>query len=223
MAPAGALDDLFLQRQARALGDPTRYRIFRYVADAPAPARVAAMAAHFGLNHNAVRQHLAKLCAAGLLVEDQAPQGGPGRPALEYRLAPAAAGSWGTPGPYAQLAELLLELLQTGESARDVGARAGRRLLPPAGAGPVEHLEAEMARRGFEPRRRERGSRIEIVLDRCPFEAVAAQDPDVVCELHRGLSEGIVEATGSPVEVTDLVRHDPRRAGCRIVTRTAPD
>ena len=50
-----------LQQQARALGDPTRHAIFRYIADGDGPADVAEITAHFGLNHNAIRQHLAEL------------------------------------------------------------------------------------------------------------------------------------------------------------------
>ena len=54
-----------LQEQARALGDPTRHSIFQYVADAGHPVGVAELTAHLGLNHNAIRQHLAKLVSAG--------------------------------------------------------------------------------------------------------------------------------------------------------------
>jgi len=57
-----------LQEQAR-LGDPTRHRIFRYVADAGRPVGVAELTARFELNHNAIRQHLAKLVDAGLVTE----------------------------------------------------------------------------------------------------------------------------------------------------------
>jgi DNA-binding transcriptional ArsR family regulator len=53
-----------LQAQARALGDPTRYEVFRYIADASRPVDVAELTAHFGFNHNAIRQHLAKLVDA---------------------------------------------------------------------------------------------------------------------------------------------------------------
>ena len=42
-----------LQEQARALGDPTRHAIFRYVADAGTPVDVAELTKHFALNHNA--------------------------------------------------------------------------------------------------------------------------------------------------------------------------
>jgi predicted ArsR family transcriptional regulator len=80
-----------LQRQARALGDPTRYRIFRYVAEAGRPVTVAEITAHVELHHNGVRLHLTKLCDAGLLVEQFGTRPGPGRPALQYRLDPSAA------------------------------------------------------------------------------------------------------------------------------------
>ena len=54
-----------LQEQARALGDPTRHGIFRYVADAQRPVDIAELTDYFGVNHNAIRQHLAKLVSAG--------------------------------------------------------------------------------------------------------------------------------------------------------------
>jgi predicted ArsR family transcriptional regulator len=79
-----------LQRQARALGDPTRYRIFRYVAEVGRPVSVAEITAHVELHHNGVRQHLAKLCDASLLVEEFSAPAGRGRPALQYRLDPSA-------------------------------------------------------------------------------------------------------------------------------------
>ena len=65
-------DDGSLREQAR-LGDPTRHDIFRYVADSDEPIDVAELTAHFGLNHNAIRQHLAKLVEAELVEEHAAP------------------------------------------------------------------------------------------------------------------------------------------------------
>ena len=56
-----------LQVQARALGDPTRHEIFRYLIDAGDEVDVAELTNHVGLNHNAVRQHLTKLVDAGLV------------------------------------------------------------------------------------------------------------------------------------------------------------
>ena len=152
--------DVSVQRQARALGDPTRHAIFRYVADSSQPVDIATLTAHFGLNHNAIRQHLTKLCAARLLIETQAVPTGPGRPRLEYRPAPEGAGSWGTPSPYQQLSLLLLAALRSGRAARAVGAEAGRALAGglPHAPDPVDVLEAHAARHGFEPQRIERPS-----------------------------------------------------------------
>jgi DNA-binding transcriptional ArsR family regulator len=50
-----------LQQQAKALSDPTRHGIFRYIVDAGDDVHVAELTEHFGFNHNAIRQHLAKL------------------------------------------------------------------------------------------------------------------------------------------------------------------
>jgi len=200
-----------LQQQARALGDPTRFAIFQHISSAPVPVRVAALSLRFSLNHNAVRQHLAKLCDADLVVEEQAARVGPGRPALQYRLAPGVPGTWGAQGPYEELAMLLLDVLVEGQSPWAVGWAAGERAEVASGDGPlVSRLCREMQRRGFEPREAGEG---EVVLELCPFVAAASAQPDVVCELHRGLLEGFVEAAGQEVQLT--VRA-PQDGGCRI-------
>lgn len=220
MREGTAAERLSLQRQARALGDPTRYQIFRFVAGCAAPVGVADLTAHLGLHRNGIRQHLAKLCEAGLLVEEQAPAKGPGRPPLQYRLAPSAHGKWGVPGPYEDLALLLVRLQHSDESPREVGAAAGRRVATegsPARA--LELLEAEMARWGFEPHLDRRGSTLDLFAGSCPFEAAASAAPDVVCEIHRGLVEGVLDAAEGSLELTGFVRRDPVRAGCRFRIR----
>jgi predicted ArsR family transcriptional regulator len=212
-----------VQQQARALGDPTRHAIYRSVVDHAGPIDVATLTARFGLNHNAIRQHLAKLCAAGLVLEEAARHEGPGRPRLQYRPALAAEGDWGIPSPYEDLSLMLVEMLRTGRSAREVGAEAGRRMVAelPDTTDPVDRLEINATRQGFEPRRAATRSTVDLVLGRCPFQAAASAAPDIVCELHRGLAEGIAETTGNEIEVADLIARDPRRAGCRLKLRPA--
>lgn len=214
-----------LQRQARALGDPTRHAIFRHVAGAAEPVRVAELAKHVGLNHTAVRQHLAKLCDAGLVVENQAPRSGAGRPALQYALSPEAAGAWDTLGAYSQLAVMLAEVVSSGRSPREVGLDAGRRATsPPAErADSVDELHAEMTRRGFNARRAGGTSSVELVMQRCAFQIVALAAPEVVCQLHLGLAEGIVDALGGSVEVAGLVAENPKQANCRLELRLRPE
>ncbi len=210
--------DASAARQAKALGDPTRHAIFRAVADSREPLDIATLTARFELNHNAIRQHLAKLCAAGLVVEEVGPSTGRGRPRLQYRPALDTGGDWGIPSPYEHLAVLLVEALRSGRSPREIGAEAGRALATTVqgSADPVDRIETIAARRGFEPRRIERRDSIELVLDHCPFEVTASAAPEIVCQLHLGLAEGIAEASGGSVEVTELVARNPRRAGCRL-------
>ncbi len=209
-----------LQRQARALGDPTRHRLFRYIADSPAPVSVAELTEYAGLNHNAVRQHLSVLTDAGLVTEETERRDRPGRPRLLYRLHPEAAGEWGTPGAYAWLAGLLSTALRRGQSPRQAGRQEGHRRaaeLTVAGD-PADVLQEDMARRGFRPARTVRGRRIEFILGRCPIAEVAAADPDTVCQLHLGLAEGLTEGIGG-LTVDRLVVRDAHRAGCRLTVR----
>ena len=211
-----------LQGQARALGDPTRHRLFRYIADAPAPVTVAKLTAYAGLNHNAVRQHLAVLKDAGLVTEETERRDRPGRPRLLYRLHPEAAGQWGTPGAYAWLAGLLSAALRRGQDPRQAGRQEGhRRAAELSGPGdPAGLLEQEISRLGFRPARSDRGPQTEFTLGRCPFAEVAAADPDTICRLHLGLAEGLTEGLGGLI--TERLTVKPaRRAGCRLTVRRA--
>ena len=207
-----------LQEQARALGDPTRHEIFRYIADAGRPVDVAELTAHLGLNHNAIRQHLAKLVHAQLVTEDRAPGKGRGRPRLNYRIHPAAESRWGVTGPYERLSLLLTEILRTGDSAEEVGRRSvrARRLGATATDDPLELLVDSMARDGFDPEARARGDRVDVVLQTCPFATAAVVDPDTVCALHFGIALGVADLTDGRLVVDELVPHHPRRANCRL-------
>lgn len=205
-----------LQVQARALGDPTRHEIFRALLAADEPLGVAELTSHVGLNHNAVRQHLAKLVAAGLVAESTARPRGRGRPRLEYVVASDAEGRWGGVGPYERLAVLLTEVLRSGDTPVEVGRRS---VGPgPAGApddGPAEVLHRRMAGLGFEPEVRTRGRRVEVTLHTCPFASAAATDPGTVCSLHLGIAEGVAELVDGLV-IDELVPRDPHRAGCLL-------
>jgi predicted ArsR family transcriptional regulator len=209
-----------VQSEARALGDPTRHRLFRYIVDAPRPVGVRELTDHVQLNHNAVRQHLAVLKDARLVTEEVEDRDRAGRPRLLYRLHPEVAGSWGTLGPYAWLAGLLSDAIRRKQDPRQVGRQDGhRRAAEVAGTGDrVDLLEAEMARRGFRPTRVERGQRVDFVLGRCPFAEVASSDPGTVCQLHLGMAEGLTEGLGG-LAVEKLLPKDPHRAGCRLTVR----
>lgn len=214
-----------VQRQARALGDPTRYEIFRFVAEANGPVRVSTLADHFSFNQNAIRQHLAKLTDALLFIEEVAPSSPTGRRPLQYRLAPTAMGSWGAPGPYELLSVLLLRLAGGGDPL-EAGIEAGRTLAAAYGpaADPLDVLEGEMASRGFEPHWEEdpAGEVVELVLDRCPFQAAATANAEVVCQIHRGLAEGLLDGMHADRRVRNLLVYPPEKAGCRFQLEPVP-
>ena len=211
-----------LQQQARALGDPTRHRIFTFIAEAADPVGVADINTEFPFNHNAIRQHLAKLVDAGLVAEKRESGGRPGRPRLVYELAAGVDSRWGLVGPYQRLSLLLAEIVETGDTPVDVGRRAGREMgaaLPPVEG--AEKMTVAMAKQGFEPELRRTPRTAEIILRTCPFETAALAHRDTICTLHLGLAEGL--ADGTDMSVAELVAKDPRRANCRIRLRPSDD
>ncbi len=209
------------EQEARALGDPTRHRIFCHIADARGPVGVAELTTLVGLNHNAVRQHLTVLEHAGLVLNELERRNRPGRPRLLYRLNPDVRGTWGTEGPYELLASLLSEVVRTQTPPREVGRAAGRaRVRQPS----VSHdatftlLEENMAADGFHPVAVPRPGGCDFVLGRCAYVEVATRDPTLVCQLHLGLVEGIAMALEESA-VVELAAKDPRRAECRVQLR----
>jgi predicted ArsR family transcriptional regulator len=210
-----------LQEQARALGDPTRHAIFRHIAQAGRPVGIAELNESFPFNHNAIRQHLAKLLSAGLVIEAKAQAAGPGRPRLVYEIDPTVEGQWGTTGPYERLSRLLVEIIRTGLEPEEVGRRAAEQFRVESPSGDiVADISAAMARQGFEPEVRAVRGGAEIVLHNCPFATVALADRQTVCALHLGIAEGLADDTAA---VTELVAYDPRKAECRLRIRVATD
>jgi predicted ArsR family transcriptional regulator len=210
--------------QARALGDPTRDAIFRHLAARRRPVDIAELTEHVGLHHNAVRQHLARLVDASLVEETTAAPQGRGRPRLVYTVAPNVDSRWGVVGPYEQLTVLMSEIIRTGDAPVAVGERAGARLGvasddgTSAPAAPVDLLVEHMARQGFEPTLTRDGDGVDVVLHSCPFETTALVDPDTVCGLHLGIARGNATSRRGLV-VDELVRRDPRTAGCVLRCR----
>jgi predicted ArsR family transcriptional regulator len=210
-----------LQEQARALGDPTRHAIYRHIAESGRPISIAELNEQFPFNHNAIRQHLAKLLAAGLVIESKVHGPGRGRPRLVYEPNPAVEGHWGTSGPYERLSRLLVEIIRTGLDAEEVGRQAADLFRVPTPSGDiVADISAAMARQGFEPEIRPTRGGAEIMLHNCPFASVALADRQTICALHLGIAEGLTDDTAA---VTELVAYDPRKADCRIRIRVSPE
>lgn len=210
-----------LQEEARALGDPTRHAIFRLLVDSDEPLGVTEITARFDLNHNAIRQHLAKLIDAGLVDEARSEARGPGRPRHVYSVSPTVAGRWDAVNPYESLSRLLAEVITSGDDPESVGRRSGQRLAAEARSipgDPLASLLQVMARQGFEPDLSDGAesddSTAEIVLHHCPFAVTAADAREAVCSLHLGLADGLAEH--ADLHVSELVAGDPGSGECRL-------
>jgi predicted ArsR family transcriptional regulator len=211
---------------ARALAQPSRRRIVEELSASPEGLTAFSLAERVGIHHNAVRQHLSILAAAGIVAaEREAPQGR-GRPSTRYRVvdgdAQAAAG-------HRELVRLLVKLLrQTGFAPQDLESfgRSQGRGMTEAGAGPRAVLDA-FARLGFAPHETASAAeaaegRIVARLECCPFrEAVLAPGGESVCHLHRGLAEGLLERAAPGARLAGFEVRDPIHAGCRLVIESA--
>ncbi len=207
--------------QGRALGDPTRYAIFDHLRQSNGPVSIAQLATVFPLHPNAIRLHLGKLRDASLVLEERSAPAGRGRPALTYRLNPGAIERWAAAGPHEELARMLLTMVETGRPAPEVGRDAGTRLAKSLSGHDHDatDLIVGVARRlGFEPTTPLTGSDpTEIRLTHCPFAVGAERAAPVVCELHRGLAEGVCQSAGGTMRVADLIIRPEPSAGCRLV------
>lgn len=203
--------------RAKALSASRRVEIVSLLRSAGAPVTAGALAAALGIHHTAVRQHLALLVEAGLVTSHPMPVEGRGRPRTGYLVVEPGA-------PYRELAGMLAEAVRTGRTARETGREAGLRIEPSVD-GPLVTLRDEAARLGFDPelhdpQSHDEGDTQDVVLHSCPFADLAAEQPDMVCDLHVGLAEGIAERAGGMV-VLGISLADPHRGGCRIRTQRA--
>lgn len=180
----------------KALGDDTRYRIYTWLRDADRPCSVTEVAARFDLHANTVRPHLEHLRDAGLVRLDATPQGGVGRPQHRYTAVAAQLDASRADEAHELLARMLaalcLRVKASAELAVAVGRELGRELADPGEGDAIEVLDATMARLGFEPVTDRSG----VVFTRCPFRELATAYPDLVCSLHRGLTEGVLDTVG---------------------------
>lgn len=209
-----------MQQQAKALADPSRFRMFQHVLGSDAQVGVAELRDLLGFNTNAIRQHLAVLTAAGLLAEFDEVRTVRGRPRKQYRVRADALHAFGSvSGSYERLAGLLLEVATSGDSPYDVGFRSTMAVPPtPATGGRepdqlLDDLFRELLLDGFEPEIIGVGA---AALGNCPFADVATEEPGIVCELHRGLIDRFLSERADGVTV-DLRPHEPHRAGCEVV------
>ena len=184
----------------KALGDNTRYAIYLELVRAPAPLTTADIAETLGLHVNTVRPHLERMRDVGLLEVGTDPHGGVGRPQHCYQVAPDAPSLGLEPSPFPTLARLLLEVAGDagidGEDVADAGREQGRADARRIGEGMpcLDVVVRQLTEMGFDPALVEDDEAATVAFMHCPFSDLAEANPDLVCGLHRGMVEGVVEA-----------------------------
>ncbi len=202
----------------KALGDETRHTLYRELAGSTAPRSASDLAETLGLHPNTVRLHLERLREAGLIEVEAVHRGTVGRPQHRYSLAPGAPGMGFDPPAHVLLAGLLAAMAEA-SGAESAGARATGRAwgknsaLRASESSCLGLLAAELDRLGFDPAAdatvtRDGATRIDFL--HCPFRELAEAYPELVCNLHRGMCEGVAESRQGTVQTfSSLYEPDP--------------
>ena len=187
----------------KALGDNTRYAIYLELARATRPLSTSDVAEVLGLHPNTVRPHLERMREVGLLDVEVDSRGSVGRPQHRYSLAADAPSLGLEPPTFPLMAGLLANVAAACAPEADHVAAVGRdhgrhaaRARAVTGTGCVDSVRAELAELGFDPVEDTDGDVVTIAFTRCPFQTLAEAFPELVCHLHRGMVEGMVEVLG---------------------------
>ena len=187
----------------KALGDNTRYAIYLELARSPVPLSTGDIAAELGLHANTVRPHLERMRDAGLLHVEVDNRGTVGRPQHRYSVAADAPSLGLEPAAYPILAALLANLASlfgpAPDAVADIAKEHGRQrgaARRTANETCIKAVQEELAELGFDPAMAEDGNVTTIAFTRCPFRPLAEAFPELVCHLHRGMLEGMVDVLG---------------------------
>ena len=198
-----------------ALAVASRLRLLDALRASDRPLDVRELAAACGLHVTTVRFHLDVLTDAGLVTSQPGQSGARGRPRRLYTPASRAVAAGGHTG-YELLSAILAahwagDPDERAQRAEQAGwAWAGQRDThrpAVAAATLVEaavHVNAVFAELGFDPELARDGENLQIRLHACPFRAVAATHPEVVCSIHLGLLRRALADVDAPPAAVSL-------------------
>jgi predicted ArsR family transcriptional regulator len=208
----------------KALGDNTRYAIYLELARSSIPLSTMDIADSLDLHPNTVRPHLERMRDVGLLEVEVDSQGTVGRPHHRYSLAAESPSLGLEPSAFRLLARLLASVAAVAGVDQDLVATVGRTEGRTAGsaraaAGTQSCLEAlvdELADLGFDPAVGDDGTITTVAFTRCPFRELAGAFPELVCHLHRGIVEGVVEGVPNSEILVSAFATLADRDPCRV-------
>ena len=180
-----------------------RQAVLQSLRHSPEALAVADIAALTELHPNTARFHLDALAADGLAMRTVETRTSPGRPRVLYVARAEALDQ----RSYGLLAEMLAGLAAAAGDAREAavgtGRTWGRRLVeqPPSEGGLDADLAIDALRRvfvdiGFQPETSAAGGTVSLLLRHCPFREVATRHPEVVCGVHLGMMQGVLDELG---------------------------
>lgn len=218
--------DAARDRHLDPLAQPTASRLFDSIVAAKHPLSTAEVAERTGVHPNSARLHLAKLLDAGML-RLESERGARGRPRKIWSVSPKARIDGEPPEAYRELATWLSRsIAAAGADRGDIraqGRQIGREIAADSpDAGSADVLESALAAMGFQPERQDERTRTRFTLCNCPYRDVAKANPGVVCSLHLGIAEGLVQAADPAAKLTEFEVKDPIEAGCRIAIDVPP-
>jgi predicted ArsR family transcriptional regulator len=218
-------------REHAALASPTRLRLLDILRRSPSGAHPDELADHLALHPSTVRGHLSLLVDAGFVEPAVEQRLEPGRPRVVFRPTtkelPHALGTL----QHQALAKALSRYLRWSADPADAGAGAGRlwatdvmRQVPTPHGSDVEIIAdvvETLAGAGFVTEADRDGRDVVLVHPSCPFVEVAEEHADVVCAVHLGLVEGVVEQTTGRWELAEFAVSIDERACVARLRRAA--
>jgi predicted ArsR family transcriptional regulator len=203
---ANSFDTLY--ETARALGEETRFRIYRQLFVSGHAASVTDLARSFDLHPNAVRQHLGRLEQAGLVVSTLDRTTGAGRPPRLYEPSPEPLEFGHPPRTLKPLVSMLSHVMDALPSdlalLRELGwawgrtwgaeRRAGNGGVPRSRKRRAELVARHLAEWGWQPVSRTENGSVRVSTGRCLFEGLSPDRDGACCALEQGLLSGLVEA-----------------------------
>jgi predicted ArsR family transcriptional regulator len=212
-------------RPLALLDDALRQRIYLFVRSGGQPVTREVVAAELGISRKLAAFHLDKLLDRGLLMAHYArPPGrsgpGAGRTSKMYQPSALELEVSIPERRYDQLGEILVDAIEhqaADESAREAAIRlAGDRgrslgemirrrdsLRPPGNERALSVATGALEEQGFEPLR---VGTDEVTLRNCPFRTLAQQAPDLVCEMNRAYTDGLLRGLGNQAVRAELTR-----------------
>ncbi|MFJ9371087.1 helix-turn-helix transcriptional regulator [Nocardia sp. NPDC101769] len=198
--------------RSRGVGRGRRDEVLAVLRGSPDALSIVDIASQLRLHPNTVRFHLEALIEAGQAERVERPRTGPGRPPQMFRahagMDPAG------PRNYRLLADILTAQLATDPDPETRAAQAGRvwghrvagTMAAPAPTveQAVDELVHVLDEVGFDPDPDTSGGRTRIRLRHCPFLDLATTSAKVVCPIHLGLMQGVLEGRAAPVAVDRL-------------------